>query len=62
MNPDMQSYFAIAASDQGIRPIVADHFNNHLQIDRNEVIEILMDLKREEKGKGRGMRPVRGSN
>jgi hypothetical protein len=42
---------------------VKDHFNNHLQVDTNDVIEKLLELKREEKGsKGRGMRPARGIN
>ncbi len=43
--------------------MVSDHFNNHLQVDPNEVIEKLLELKREEKSKGgRGMRPLRGPN
>jgi hypothetical protein len=60
--PPTQSYFKIAANDEDLRPKVTDHFHNHLQVDANDVIEKLLELKREEKGKGRGMRPARAAN
>lgn len=58
-----QSYFKIAAGEEELRSRVKEHFNSQLQVESNDVLEKLLELKREEKGnKGRGMRPARGAN
>lgn len=56
----IKSYYKINCPESELKNKVKDHFNNDLKVDPNEVIEKLLELKREEKGvKIRGSRPAR---
>ena len=59
----MKSYFSLEGGEGDLKEKVKRHFDQDLKAEPNDVIEKLLDLKREEKGgKIRGMRPLRNPN
>ena len=56
----MQSYFRLNCPDNELDASILNHFNNDLKVDPTEVIDKLLEMKREDKGgKMRGTRPSR---
>ena len=56
----IQSYFSINCPEAELKNKIKEHFINDLKVDSNDVIEKLLELKREDKGgKIRGTRPAR---